>query len=140
MRKLLWMLALLSSSAMADYRSLADQPLSLEQQGWQHLVFVNIWDSYAGLGPETLVEQLPASFSQQVQRIWVAPDLNVTEAYLRDYQQAFPASKPLLIDHQYQLMRQYDLWQTPAHVLLKDGKVQFSGNGDELQHFIKRLF
>ncbi len=140
MKKLLVSLCMISSAAMADYRSLADQPVTLKGPGWQHLVFVNIWDSYAGLGPEALIAELPSEFSDKVQRIWVAPDLNVTPAYLKDYQVAFPQSKPLIIDQHFQLLRSYKLWKTPAHVLLKDGDVQFSGSGEALQQYINKQF
>lgn len=139
MKKILLSLCMASSVAMADYRSLDDQPVSLAGPGWQHLVFVSIWDSYVGHGPEPLVAALPASFSENVKRIWISPDLNITPAYLKDYQAAFPRSKPLIVDQHFQLLRKYKLWQTPAHVLLKDGEVQFSGSGEALQHYIRQL-
>ncbi len=140
MKKLLLSLCLLSSAALADYRSVNDAPVSLDAPGWQHLVFINIWDSWAGAGPEEMVSKLPASFSARASSVWIALDMNVTPAYVRDFQTSFPASKPLLIDHKYELMRRYKLWQTPAHVLLKDGKVQFSGNSDAFQHFVDQKF
>ncbi len=138
MRKRLLSLCILSSAAMADYRSLNGQPVTLEGPGWQHLVFINIWDSFANGGPEGLMEELPSRFSNNVKRIWVSPDMNITPAYLRDYQVAFPESKPLIIDRHFQLLRSYKLWKTPAHVLLKDGNLQFSGSGKALQQYISK--
>lgn len=140
MKKLLLSLSLLSSMAQADYQSINNQPVRINDNGWTHLVFVNIWDSYAGQGPETLVSKLPEDFKQTAKRIWVSSPLNVTPAYLKGYQQAYPASTPLIIDQQYQLMRGYGLWQTPAHVLLRNGQRVFSGSGQELNHFIANNF
>lgn len=140
MNKLLISLCLLSSAAMADYRSVNNEPVSFGEAGWQHLVFIDLWGSWMGAGPEAMVSKLPARFSDKVQQVWITPDMNVTLEYARQYQSYFPTSKPLVIDKGYKLIQHYKLWQTPAHVLLKDGKVQFSGDSDAFQHYVNQQF
>jgi len=120
--------------------SLAEQQVQLGGKGWNHLVFVNIWDSYAGLGPEEAVGALPDKFAEQVKTVWVSPDMNITPAYLKDYQNYFPASKPLLIDKGFQLMQRYKVWNTPSHVLLKDGDLKFMGSSEQLSQFVEQKF
>lgn len=140
MKKHLLSLWLVASAAQADYTNLAGEPVQLAGPGLQHLVFVDIWQSYAGNGPEPHVAALSQSFQQQASTVWIALDINVTPAYVQDYQQAFPTSKPMLIDTGHKLMRRYQLWQTPAHVVLKDGETLFAGNGKALETWLSRQF
>ncbi len=126
--------------AAEEITTLNNQSFDLAKPGWTHLVFVNIWDSYAGVGPEDHVKALPSKFNQKVQRLWVSPDMNITPAYLKDYQGYFPESTPLAIDSGYQLMQRYGVWSTPSHVLLKDNQLEFSGNHEQLMQFVRNNF
>ncbi len=101
--------------------------IDLEPGKLTHLVFMDIWDIYAGQGIEQNVAQLPADFLESSQQIWVQPHINVTRAQMAEFQQYYPAVQPLVLDRGYQLMRQNNAWSRPYHVLLDDGKPVFSG-------------
>ncbi|NRA84342.1 MAG: hypothetical protein HRU22_11420, partial [Gammaproteobacteria bacterium] len=101
-----------------------------------HLVFIDLWRSYEGNGDEKMIASLGADFLNDSQQIWIQPALNVTIAQLAQFQQYFPQVTPLVLDHGYQIMHSFDIWQSPYHVLLKDGVKLFSGHARQLQDFI----
>ncbi len=137
MRLMLFLMLLLTLPAKAEnYRTLQGAEIQIPQQGWAHLVFIDLWQSYSGEGPERVLVQLPTEVREKMFRLWVQPRLNLMEADLQGYQQAFPTSTPLVLDEQFSLMRRYRVWQLPVHVLLRDGEKVFAGSDAELIEFI----
>lgn len=110
-----------------ELKTVTGDTISIPQEGPAHLVFIDIWASYGGHGPEAALQALPESFHKTVPTIWFQPRMNVTDRHLLDYQQAFPHSKPLVMDEYFQVMRRYGVHETPVHVLLEDGKAVFAG-------------
>ncbi|MEI8596652.1 hypothetical protein [Photobacterium sp. Hal280] len=125
-----------SVALLEQQQTIAGKPIALSDQTRTHLVFLDIWTSYAGEGAETFVAQLPASFRQSTQQIWIQPEFNVTRAQLQEFQSYYPQVAPLVLDHQQALLKQFGFWQTPAHVLIEHGKVVFSGGNDALLAYL----
>lgn len=139
MRLILLITLLLTLPAQAEsYRTLNGAELEIPEQGWAHLVFIDLWQSYGGEGPEQVLDQIPKNVRENMFRLWIQPRLNLIDDDMRDYQQAFPESTPLVIDDHFDLMRQHGVWQLPVHVLLRDGKKVFAGSNVELIEFIDR--
>ncbi|MDO6525945.1 hypothetical protein Q4519_09665 [Motilimonas sp. 1_MG-2023] len=126
-----------SAFAAADQTSISGEVISLDSA--THLIFFDVWASYQGAGPEQTLAALPKSFSQQFSPVWVQPQINVTPAQLSEFQQFYPDVKPIVLDKGFQLIRQYDVWQSPHHVLLEQGQVVFSGNGQQLIDFANQF-
>ena len=129
-----------ASEVVEGLKTFDGQSIELESSKLTHLIFQEIWSSYEGLGEEGRVAELPKLFIKNSQQVWVQPGINVTQAQLAEYQGYFPQVKPLVLDRGYRLMRSMGGWDLPLHVILKDGKKVFSGNGEELtvysnQHF-----
>ncbi len=124
--------------------ALAAQPLTslkgeqLKLHGLSHLVFFDLWTSYQGDGPEKILAALPEEFNAKAHRVWVQPEINVTIAQLEEFQGYYPHVQPLVLDKGYQLMRKFKVWQSPYHIVLKDGKTVFSGGNDQLVSFAKK--
>lgn len=111
--------------------SVAGQSIELTHN--THLVFFNIWDNYdAKSDALKYVDSLPDTFTEQFPTVWIQPDLNITQAQMKDYQQFFPQVAPLVLDRGFAMMNQMQIWQTPHHVLIEEGRVVFSGSDDEL--------
>lgn len=139
--------ASLSSQAIAaetielnDLRAFDGEPIILKEDKMTHLIFQEIWSSYEGQGEEALVAALPKAFTSNSQQVWVQPGINVTTAQLAEFQGHFPQVAPLVLDRGFSLMRSFGGWDLPLHVILKDGKKIFSGNGDELTELSKEHF
>ena len=135
------------TSAQAEFnpalKAFDGQPINIDSEKITHLIFQEIWTSYEGLGEENRVDSLPLSFRSNSQRIWIQPGLNVTLAQLAEYQSYFPKIQPLVLDEGYKLMRAFDRWDLPLHVIIDHGNVVFSGSGEELsaianKHFISK--
>jgi len=101
-----------------------------------HLVFIDLWRSYGGQGDESLVANLPKSFLDDSQQIWLQPEINVTQAQLSEFQTHFPKLTPLILDRGSKITQEFNVWQTPYHVLLKNNKPLFSGEKKALIRFI----
>ena len=125
-----------SVALLEQQQTIAGEPLALSDQTRTHLVFLDIWTSYAGEGAEAFVAQLPSSFLQSTQQIWIQPEFNVTRAQLQEFQSDYPQVAPLVLDHQQVLLKQFGLWQTPAHVLIEHGNVVFSGGNEALLAYL----
>lgn len=121
-----------TDESLANMKTFDGQPVVIESSKLIHLVFQEIWSSYENLGEEVRVSTLPKAFMDRSQQVWVQPGINVTEAQLTEYQGYYPQITPLVLDRGYRLMRSLGSWELPLHVVLKDGKTVFSGNGDEL--------
>ncbi|MBL4800060.1 MAG: redoxin domain-containing protein [Oleispira sp.] len=135
---LMILLAAASSYASLDNMKTFDgHPIIIESGKVTHLIFQEIWSSYEGLGEEARIAALPKDFTDTSQQIWVQPGINVTAAQLTEYQGYYPQVKPLVLDRGYQLMRSFGEWELPLHVIIKDGKKVFSGNGDELTQWLQ---
>lgn len=119
--------------AGVEQTSISGEVISLDHD--THLIFFDVWASYQGAGPEKTLAALPQPFINQFNQVWVQPSMNVTLAQLSEFQQYYPDVKPIVLDKGYQLFRQYDVWQSPYHVLLDNGRVVFSGNGQQLLDF-----
>ncbi len=126
-----------TTPAGQDLTTYNHQPIPLESGKLTHLVFMDIWDIYAGQGIENDVAQLPAHFLEGSQQIWIQPHINVTRAHLAEFQQYYPTMKPLVLDSGYELMRQNNAWTRPYHVLLDQGEPIFSGNTQALRNHLK---
>ncbi|MBB1488023.1 peroxiredoxin family protein [Oceanospirillum sediminis] len=109
------------------------QPVVLKSESVTHLVFMDIWATYAGAGAEADISQLPADFLEHSQQIWVQPEINVTREQMAEFQSYYPDIAPLVLDSGFALMRAENVWQAPWHVLIRDGKTLFSGNIDDLR-------
>lgn len=120
-----------------DLKAFDGQPVILKKDKMTHLIFQDIWSSYEGQGEEARVAALPKAFTVNSQQIWVQPGINVTAAQLAEFQGYFPQVEPLVLDNGFSLMRSVGGWDLPLHVILKDGKKIFSGNGDELTKLSK---
>ncbi|WP_120511769.1 peroxiredoxin family protein [Photobacterium salinisoli] len=117
-------------------QTISGQPLDISDEERTHLVFLDIWTSYAGEGADAFVGRLPESFRQTTQQIWIQPEFNVTLAQLQEFQGYFPQVAPIVLDNQQQLLKAFGFWQTPAHVLIEQGKVVFSGDNDALLAYL----
>lgn len=117
-----------NTKLLTELKTVNGGAITIPQEGLVQLVFIDIWASYGGHGPEAAMKALPDSFRKAVPTIWIQPRLNVTDTQVLEYQEAFPISEPLVIDDHFQIMRRYAVDKTPSHVLLKDGNVVFSGN------------
>lgn len=139
MRLLLLLVLSLTLPAQAEsYRTLQGAEVEIPKEGWAHLVFIDLWQSYSGEGPERVLAQLPTQVREKMFRLWVQPRLNLIDADLHAYQQAFPGSTPLVLDDHFAVMRRHGVWQLPVHVLLRDGEKVFTGGDAELIEFIDR--
>jgi len=105
-----------------------------------HLVFIDVWRSYEGKGDEEMINALPHQFLKQSQKIWIQPDINVTKAQLVEFQQYFSQVTPLVVDKKFVLMRAFNIWQSPYHVLLKGNKEIFSGDASALSAFVSKKY
>lgn len=127
---------LVSSAALAEVRSINKTPIDLDN-GQVHIVFLDIWNSYHTGEPLATVEALPSRYTEGVMFVWVQPQFNVTELQLKEFQSTFPKHRPLVLDTNFSLLRQYGLWETPAHVILNEGRVVFSGNSNGLVEYVR---
>ena len=118
---------------ISTLKSYKGQQLVLDKTKVQHLVFMNIWDTYEGNGAELEINELPELFKQQAQQIWVQPEINVTLAQLHEFQSYYPSFTPLILDKEFALMRALNVWDTPYHVLIQNGQTKFSGNTAQLR-------
>jgi len=129
-----------ASEVVEGLKTFDGQSIELESSKLTHLIFQEIWSSYEGLGEEGRVAELPKLFLTNSQQVWVQPGINITQAQLAEYQGYFPQVKPLVLDRGYRLIRSMGGWDLPLHVILKDGKKIFSGNGEELTAYSKQYF
>lgn len=141
MRTTLFLFLLLAGfSAQADQLSSIDgHKVELGKPGWQHLVVFELWTNFNG---EILdfYQTLPEKYRQQTEVIWVETPINVTNAQIQKFQDTFPDMTPLVVDHNFELMRRYGIWQHPAHILLKDGEPVFSGSNEQLIDYLETQF
>jgi peroxiredoxin len=121
-----------TDESLVNMKTFDGQAVAIESSKLTHLVFQEIWSSYENLGEEVRVSTLPKAFMDLSQQVWVQPGINVTEAQLTEYQGYYPQITPLVLDRGYRLMRSLGGWELPLHIILKDGKTVFSGNGDDL--------
>lgn len=91
---------------------------------------------YEGKRVDEEVAALPASFLNASQQVWIQPDLNVTFAYMEEFQGYYPGITPLVLDQGFELMEEYRVWERPYHVLLKQGTAVFSGNTQALRGYL----
>ncbi|UTV27415.1 peroxiredoxin family protein [Photobacterium atrarenae] len=123
---------------LAKQPTIQGQSLALPEHQTAHLVFMDIWNSYAGQGAEQFVATLPEDFLEQSQQIWIQPEINVTTAQLKEFQSYYPTVAPLVLDRSQQWLRQFQFWQTPSHVLIEDGKVVFQGDNAALLRYLNQ--
>lgn len=123
---------ILSTSAWADNSGLSSKTFVIPDTGWVHLVFFDIWSN-----PEEPLKDLPSSLGENVVRVGVQPHMNVTHQQLSKYEASLPESLPLLLDTHFTLMREYDVWELPVHILLYNGEKKFSGDYPEMLEFIE---
>lgn len=137
MKKLLMglLLTLVAHVSHAELTSISGDEVNIDK-GWVHLIFFEIWISYGDQQPQSLIASLPANYHHAVQKVWLQPKFNVTQAQAQEFQSAFPIMKPLVLDENFSLMRKHGLWDLPSHVIIKDGKEVFKGNGEQLQQFV----
>lgn len=136
----LWLLPTASANSQAHLTTFTGGAIAVDNTKITHLVFIDLWRSYEGQGDETLVASLPETFLQRSQQIWIQPEINVTKAQLTEFQQFYPQIQPLVLDHNFTVMRSHNIWQAPYHVLLQDGVQLFAGNGEALNHYITTTF
>lgn len=123
---------------LAKQQTIQGQSLTLPEHQTAHLVFMDIWNSYAGQGAEQFVATLPEDFLAQSRQIWIQPEINVTTAQLKEFQGYYPTVAPLVLDRSQQWLRQFQFWQTPSHVLIEDGKVVFQGDNAALLRYLNQ--
>lgn len=125
-----------AEQAQFEFKNYAGENIDLNKNKVTHLVFMDIWASYEGGGVETEVAALPASFLKTSQQIWIQPEINVTRTQLAEFQQYYPQVAPLVLDESFKLMRANGIWQSPYHVLIKDGERVFAGDLSNLRRFL----
>jgi len=125
---------------VSNLQTFTGQPITQDKNKLTHLVFIDVWRSYEGKGDEKMIAALPNIFLKQSQQIWIQPEINVTNAQLAEFQQYFSHIKPLVIDKKFALMRAFNVWQSPFHVLLEDNKKIFSGDATALSAFITQKY
>ncbi|NQZ80552.1 MAG: redoxin domain-containing protein [Colwellia sp.] len=113
-----------------------EKHVMLDKSKITHLVFIDLWRSYGGQGDEGLVAKLPQNFLNDSQQIWLQPEINVTQAQLSEFQKYFPKVTPLILDRGSRISQQFNVWQSPYHVLFKNNKQLFSGEKKALIRFI----
>ena len=128
------------SKVIVQLKSELPSNIILDKSKITHLVFIDIWRSYNGAGDEAMLDKLPKSFLQTSQKIWLQGEFNVTETQLSQFQQFFPNASPLILDKGSKIMRAFNVWQSPYHVLLKEDDVIFSGDGQSLQKYVGKLY
>lgn len=122
--------------ALSTLETFDHQALEINPDKVTHVVFMNIWDSYAGAGAEAQVAQLPDHYLQRSQQIWVQPEINVTRAQIAEFQGYYPDVTPLVLDQGFQLMQAYKVWQSPYHILLQGDKTLFAGDIAGLKRYL----
>ncbi len=110
----------------------------IEEHKYTHIILIDIWRIYEGMGDNKAVLALPADFLRDSQQIWLQPQMNVTKAHIVEFQQYHPQISPIIFDDNYNVMRKLNVWKSPYHVLIKSGKKVFSGNINELKQFIAK--
>ena len=125
---------------VSNLQTFTGQEISQDKTKLTHLVFIDVWRSYEGKGEEKMIASLPDVFLKQSQQIWIQPEINVTKAHLTEFQQYFSDVKPLVMDKKFTLMRAFNVWQSPFHILLQGEKEIFSGDGAALSAFIAKKY
>ena len=124
----------LLTPAWADNPHASADGAIIPRNAWVQLVFFDLWGT-----PEEIHKTVASIQGLPVTRIGVVPQLNVTQQHIAEYQISHPESAPLMLDTHFTLMRQYDIWELPVHVLLFNGEKRFAGDYPALQAFIKNL-
>lgn len=132
--------AFTQAAMLTELKTYKGNDIAIAQDKLTHLVFMDAWSIYDGSGDDTLVHNLPAIFLENSQQIWIQPAMNVTLAQLEEFQSYFPQVSPLVLDHQFKLMRGFGIWNSPQHVLLSGDKAIFSGGNEDLQGYAKKNF
>jgi len=127
-------------NAIGNLNTFSGQVVSIDKEKMTHLIFMDIWSSYGGLGDETAVASLPNVFLAQSQQLWLQPEINVTLAQLAEFEQAYPQVTPLILDRGFNIMRTFNVWQSPYHLIIKGGKREFAGSINELQVYIAKKY
>ena len=125
---------------LGQLHSFSGQAVSIDNRKTTHLIFMDIWSSYGGFGDEAKVASLPPVFLAQTQQLWLQPEINVTQPQIAEFEQAFPKVTPIILDRGFNIMRKFNVWKSPYHLLLKNGKQEFAGNIDELQIYIAKKY
>jgi len=134
---------MVQATSTAETTSLPEQlanTVILDKSKITHLIFIDIWRSYEGLGDEVMVASLPEAFLHNSQQVWLQPEINVTQAQLSEFQQYFPKITPLILDRNSKIMRSLNVWKSPYHVLLQGNKKLFSGDGNALTTYISKEY
>ncbi|ALO43449.1 peroxiredoxin family protein [Pseudoalteromonas phenolica] len=129
--KALFLVFVLLSVSTASF---AEQLQSSETK-MKHLVFIDVWQYFSDQ-QTPLTDWLSAQNSEEYQVQYVQPNINVTRDILAQAQQAFPVLGDLYLDENYQLMRQYGVWQMPYHVILQNDQTVFKGNDTDLARYL----
>lgn len=129
-----------SSALDAHLTSFTGKPIVQDKNKITHLIFIDLWRSYEGRGDEEMLASLPEQFLQLSQQIWLQPEINVTKAQLAEFQQYFPQVTPLVLDHNFALMRAFKVWQAPFHVLLEGKQQLFFGDSDALALYMAEKY
>lgn len=129
-------LLLVSVTAFAEVKTIDDRIINLEA-GRMHIIFIDIWSVYGSNEPVESIENLPASYSSSVEYVWVQSGFNVLKSQLVEFQKAYPIATPLVLDDNFSLIRAYNLWQSPSHVVLENGEVLFSGDTSALLSYVE---
>jgi len=129
--KALFLVFVLLSVSTASF---AEQSQSSETK-MKHLVFIDVWQYFSDQ-QTPLTDWLSAQNSEEYQVQYVQPNINVTRDILAQAQQAFPVLGDLYLDENYQLMRQYGVWQMPYHVILQNDQTVFKGNDTDLARYL----
>lgn len=126
---LLWLLSCgVQASPDLPSTDSSGEPLLLQADKALHLVFTDIWAVYEGRDDAHLNDRLPLSFINSSQRVWVQPNMNVTNAHLRQFVRDYPQMKPLILDDDFSLMRSHQVWSSPYHLVYQAGELAFRGD------------
>jgi|GEM_PF-1077149 len=116
--------------------TLGGKQLQIDRSKTTHWIFINLWDIYEGNGTDTVLANLPTEFLESSQAVWVQPEINVTRAQLKEFQQYYPNVTPLVFDTSNKIAHSKQVWQSPFHILEKNGKQVFTGNTAALNAYL----
>lgn len=117
--------------------SIGGTALEIDSEKSTHLVFFDIWqDGYADPSPWHHIQDLPENYRRDTQFIWIQPRINITDAQIKEFVANHRQFTPLLVDEDFSLMRRFQVWQTPVHVVVENESVVFKGDASDFDKFI----
>lgn len=117
--------------------SVSGKVVEINREHRTHLVFFDIWkDGYAEPGVWQQLKALPEAYWRSTRIVWIQPRINITDTQIKSFIDKHETYTPIVVDEDFSMMRQYQVWKTPIHVVLEDGSPIFSGGIKQLNEFV----